>query len=128
MRFAEGVWCKKRKTSRPLRQGITRPVFSKFPNHTIAVDIVGPMVETSSGNLWILDVFTRWPLAVPIPTRQSNVIARIIFERWICEKGVPSQILSDQGRELVSKGIRSVCERIGIKKIQTSGYNPTGNA
>jgi len=28
----------------------------------------------------------------------------------------------------VSRGVQSICERIGTKKIQTSGYNPTGNA
>jgi transposase InsO family protein len=132
IRWVRGcVECKKRKTPRPMRQGITRPVFSKFPNHTVAIDIVGPMVETSEGNLWILtmiDVFTRWPLAVAIPNRKSTVIAKVIFERWVCERGVPHQILSDQGRELVSKGVHSICERMGIKKIQTSGYNPTGNA
>jgi len=132
VRWVRGcVACKKRKTPRPLRQGMTQPVFSRFPNHTVAIDIVGPMLETSSGNLWILtmiDVFTRWPLAVAIPNRKSSVIGKIIFERWICEKGVPAMILSDQGRELVSLGIQSMCKRIGIRKVQTAGYNPTGNA
>jgi transposase InsO family protein len=86
------------------------------------------MIETTSGNLWILtmiDVFTRWPLALAIPNRKSSVIGKAIFERWVCEKGVPAQILSDQGRELVSLGIQSA---MGIRKIQTAGYNPTGNA
>ena len=116
---------------RPLRQGITHPVFSCFPNHTVAIDIVGPLIETPSGNQWILtmiDVFTRWPLAVAIPNRKSSVIGKIIFERWVCEKGVPKQIISDRGRELISQGIKSLCARIGIRKLETGGYNPTGNA
>jgi transposase InsO family protein len=88
------------------------------------------MIETTSGNLWILtmiDVFTRWPLALALPNRKSSVIRKAIL-RWVCEKGVPAQILSDQGRELVSLGIQSACKRMGIRKIQTAGYNPTGNA
>ena len=83
--------CKKRKTARPMRSGVTRPVFSVAPNHTLAIDIVGPMPESTDGNQWILtmiDVFTRWPLAVPIPSRESRLIATIIYRRWICEKGV----------------------------------------
>ena len=123
--------CKKRKTPRPLRSGVTQPVFSIYPNHTVAIDIVGPMGESVEGNLWILtmiDVFTRWPVAVPIPSRETRLIGKVIYHRWICEKGVPLQIVSDQGRELVSKGIKYMCTNIGIRKIETSGYNPTGNA
>ena len=74
------VACKKRKTPRPLRQGVSRPVFSKFPNHTVAIDIVGPTPESSEGNLWILtmiDSFTQWPLAVAIPNRRSSLIGKV---------------------------------------------------
>ena len=35
---------------------------------------------------------------------------------------------SDQGRELISNSILSLCKKFGINKIQTAGYNPTGNA
>src|SRR5262249_4290499 len=65
IRWVQGcIACRKRKTPRPLRQGITMPIQSSFPNQTVAIDIVGPMMESSSGNRWILtmiDVFTRWP-------------------------------------------------------------------
>jgi transposase InsO family protein len=123
--------CKKRKTPRPMRQGITEPVFATFPNQTVAIDIVGPLMETSAGNQWLLtmiDIFTRWPVAIPIPNRKSKVVAKAIFENWICQEGVPLKIVSDQGRELISEGIKSICARMGISKVQTSGYNPTGNA
>src|SRR5271170_3813369 len=62
------------------------------------------------------------------PNRESKLIMTTIFEHWICQKGVPSTIVSDQGRELISRGVKSLCTRVGIRKIQTSGYNPTGNA
>jgi len=123
--------CKKRKTPRPMRSGITTPVFSSFPNHTVAIDIVGPMNESTQGNRWILtmiDVFTRWPVAVAMPNRESRLIAKIIYRKWICDQGVPIQIISDQGRELVSRGLKYMCRRFGTRKIETSGYNPTGNA
>src|SRR5271170_3511038 len=114
-----------------MRHGITEAVFATFPNQTIAIDIVGPLNETSAGNFWILtmiDVFTRWPVAIPIANRESKLIMQTIFDHWICQKGVPSTIVSDQGRELISRGVKSLCVRMGIRKIQTSGYNPTGNA
>src|SRR5271155_3894027 len=94
--------CKKRKTPRPMRQGITEAVFATIPNQTVAIDIVGPLMETSAGNQWILtmiDVFTRWPVAVPIPNRKAKVITRAIHDHWVCVEGVPLKIVSDQGRE-----------------------------
>ena len=78
--------------------------------------------------LTIIDHFTRWPVAVPIPDRTSDTVASAIFKHWICEKGVPYKIISDQGRELVSKGIKQMCLKLGIAKVSTSGYNPRGNA
>ena len=41
---------------------------------------------------------------------------------------MPYKVVSDQGRELVSKGIQQMCLKLGIMKVATSGYNPKGNA
>src|SRR5947208_2852697 len=52
--------------------------------------------------MWILtmiDHFTRWPVAIPIPNRTSEVIANAIFKYWICEKGVPARVLLETGRD-----------------------------
>ena len=61
-----------------------------YPNETLAVDIVGPMHESSEGNMWMLtmiDQFTRWPVAVPLPEITSKTIADAIFRYWIVRKG-----------------------------------------
>ena len=44
----------------------------------ISVDIVGPLPETKSGNLYILtiqDNFTKYSLAIPLPNHQAGTIA-----------------------------------------------------
>jgi hypothetical protein len=84
-----------------LQAGLREPKLATRPNETLAIDIVGPIIQSLEGNSWILtmiDQFTKWPVAVPIPDRTSNTIATAIFKHWICEKGVPFRILSDQGR------------------------------
>ena len=84
--------CRRRKTPRPMRAGKRSYALSGYPNQTIAIDIVGPFLQSIQGNMWILtiiDHFTRWPVAVPIPDRTSATIANVIFKYWICEKGVP---------------------------------------
>ena len=78
--------------------------------------------------LTIMDHFTRWPVAIPIPDRRSSTIANAIFKYWICEKGVPLKIVSDKGRELISKGMQQLRLKLGIAKVSTAGYNPQGNA
>ena len=70
-----------------------------YPNEAVAIDIVGPLLETSEGNIWILtmlDTFTRWPVAIPIPNRETRLVAKLIFEQWICKKGVPSRIVKEK--------------------------------
>ena len=123
--------CTRRKTPRPMRAGITEPVLASYPNQTLAMDIVGPMHCSLDGNMWILtmiDQFTRWPVAVPIPDRTSAAIAKAVFDHWKSEKGVPYLVISDRGRELISKGMMQLCAKLGIHKVSTSGYNPTGNS
>jgi transposase InsO family protein len=123
--------CRRRKTPRPMRAGIRNAKMATYPNETVAMDIVGPMLQSIEGNVWILtmiDHFTRWPVAIPIPERTSAIIAKAIFKYWVCEKGVPEMIVSDRGRELISKGMKQMCLNLGIARVSTGGYNPTGNA
>lgn len=123
--------CLQRKTPRPIHAGITEPALAQYPNETVAMDILGPFHETEQGNKWILtmmDTFTRWPMAVPIPDRQSATVAEAIYRHWICDKSVPMKIISDCAREFVSKGIKQLAARLGISMVQTAGYNPTGNS
>lgn len=123
--------CTRRKTSRPLRAGFKTPALASYPNETLVLDIIGEFHKSIGGNKWVLtmmDQFTKWPVAVAIPDRRSETIAKAIFKYWICEKGVPFRVVSDQGRELISKGMKQLCAKMGIAKKETAGYNPTGNS
>ena len=123
--------CRRRKTPRPKNAGIRTVKHASYPNETVAMDILGPFMLSTGGNIWVLtmiDHFTRWPVAIPIAARTSEIIANAILKYWICEKGVPATVVSDQGRELISKGIQQMCRKMGIMKVSTSGYSPTGNA
>ena len=123
--------CSRRKKPRPMGAGLTEIQQATRPWQTVGIDIVGQLPLTGRGSKWILtmvDHFTRWPIAIPIQDRESATIARAIFENLITVHGPPETILSDQGRELISKGMEALCSKWGIKKVKTGGYNPTGNA
>ena len=123
--------CSKRKMPRPTHAGFTEIAQSIKPWQTVGIDIVGDLPVTKQGNKWILtmvDHFSRWPIGVAIPNRESATIARAVFDNLITMHGSPEKIISDQGKEFISKGMQELCKRWGIRKITTGGYNPTGNA
>jgi transposase InsO family protein len=100
------------------------------PWQTVGIDLLGPFPKSKSGNVWLLTVvdhFTRWPIAVPLKDAESSTIAAALFDKVVTEHGVPEKILSDQGKNLVSQGIITLCRRWGAAKVQTGGYNPQAN-
>ena len=83
----------------------------------MAVDILGPLPETSGGNSYILvaeDYFTRWLEAWPIPNQEIKTVAqKLLNEMFFCFS-LPDQILSDQGRQFESKMMEELCKLIQI--------------
>ena len=64
----------------------------------IALDVLGPLPLTESGNKYIVtiaDYFTKWVEALPIPDHEATTIAELLKE-VICRFGVSQQIHSDQ--------------------------------
>ena len=74
------------------------------------------------------DHFKRWLFAIPITAIMNENIAKAIFKHWISEQGVPEIIVSDQGRELISKGTHQICRTMGTMKISTSGHILSGKS
>ena len=77
---------------------ITLPVIGE-PFCRIAIDIVGPLPRSRSGNKYVLvmcDFAMRYLEAVPLKSIEAEVIAEeimVIFSRV----GLPEEILTDQG-------------------------------
>uniref|UniRef100_A0A5S6QZM1 RNA-directed DNA polymerase n=1 Tax=Trichuris muris TaxID=70415 RepID=A0A5S6QZM1_TRIMR len=70
----------------------------------VHLDIVGPL-PPSRGNSYLLtmvDRFTRWPEAVPIPNASAPVIARAFVSTLVARFGVPAAVTTDQGRQFQS--------------------------
>jgi len=74
--------CAKRKTTRNMRLGLTGPVQASEPWDVVGIDLIGEFLETGRGNKYVLtmvDHFTKWPIAVCIPDRKAETIARAIY-------------------------------------------------
>ena len=97
------------------------------PLQRVAMDIMGPLPETSRGNKYILviaDYFTKWSEAYPIPNMEAITVAKCLVNEFICRFGVPEQLHSDQGRNFESKVIKNICDLLQIRKTRTSPYHP----
>ena len=67
----------------------------------IAVDGLGPLPVSDSGNKYLLivvDYFTKWPEAYPLPNQEASTVADILVREFVSRFGVPMKLHSDQGR------------------------------
>ena len=70
---------------------------------TVAMDILDISVTTVKGNRYVLvivDCFSRWTNACPLPSKMAVSIADAFFQLIICHFGMPTVIHSDHGREI----------------------------
>ncbi len=95
----------------------------------IHVDLVGPLTA-SEGNTYLLtivDRFTRWPEAIPLPNAEAITCARALLHNWIARFGVPDSIVSDQGRQFTSTLWRELHQVLGVQHNTTTAYHPQAN-
>ncbi|EPB77503.1 integrase core domain protein [Ancylostoma ceylanicum] len=79
---------------------------------------------TSKGNRYIvtvIDHFTKYLGAYPVPDKKADTIAEVIF------LDLPECILSDRGGEFDNAVIAALCEILQIKQDFTKGYCPREN-
>ena len=114
-------------TNRPPMQATNIP---KYPFEIIAIDISGPFVQTNSGNRYILtimDLFSSWVEAVPIPSKSSEIIANVLLTEIIPRFSCPRKILTDNGLEMIAQSVKHITKVLRIKHITTSIYHPEAN-
>ena len=86
------------------------PIPKRVPRHfpqtdrfkTVHVDIVGPLVQTAKGKLYLftmIDRFSRWIEAVPMRTITTEECSRAFIDTWVSRFGVPDVIISDRGTQ-----------------------------
>ncbi len=97
------------------------------PNERIALDILGPLPESTAGNKYILVIgcyFTKWKESFAMPNMEGVTVADILVDQWISRYGVPRQIHSDQGRQFESQLFQQLCARLQVDKTRTTPFHP----
>ena len=76
----------------------------------IAMDIVGPLPRSRSGNRYVLvvcDYGTRYPEAVPLRAIDAVTVAEELMKLF-SRVGIPREILTDQGSNFQSQLLREL--------------------
>ena len=122
--------CQAAKNGGKQSTGSRQRLFAGRPWQKVAVDLVGPMPETSRGHKWILvltDHFTRWQDALPLVDATAPVVASTLDKRVFCYLGLPEQLHTDQGAQFESQLIAELCQLWKVTKTRTTPYHPQAN-
>ena len=122
-------------------QKIKRSFLPKVPLHPMPVktqsfnrlhmDILGPLPEASDKSKYILlvvDSLSKWPEAFPISNQEAVTIANTLYRDIFTRYGAVKSIVSDRGRNFMSKLVSALCEIFQTKRIYTSAFHPQTNS
>jgi transposase InsO family protein len=100
------------------------------PNERVHVDLFGPLRGDHNFKYVavITCAFSRWTEVVAIPNKEAITVAKAIFEEWVCRKGVPKLLVSDNGKEFANSILEELCILMRIDKHLITSYHPQANA
>ena len=101
------------------------------PMEHVAFDILGPLTETTEGNKYILnivDIYSRFLAAIPLPNKSAKTVANAIMKNWILKFGLPGKMTSDNAKEFIGKLMTAMCIGLEIKRELTPIYTPQWNS
>ena len=112
------------------KSGLMIPINTEGPAQVFALDWLGPFMESLSGNRWILvgtDLFTKWAIAKAYKLDQSEQVVDFYLNNIVCNFGVPRLILTDRGRQFISKISKGIFNAMGSCTVTTTAYHPQCN-
>lgn len=122
--------CAVNKPLQKLPKGPLGTMLVGAPFDRLAIDIMDPFPRSLRGNRYILviiDCFTKWVEAFPIPDQTAQTCADRLMD-VICRFGCPLSIHSDQGRSFESEimfNARNKGNRVITEKPKRKWYSRT---
>ena len=77
--------------------------------------------------LLMVDSFTRYAEAVPIPNKKAPTVAEALITGWVCRHGAPESFHSDLGKEFTNDILKSLCQKLRVSQTFTTPGHPQGN-
>jgi len=74
------------------------------------------------------NTFTRYVELVPIDSKETITVANAIFVFWICRYGLPLKLVTENGKEFVSKVCQELWKKLDLIHNTTTPRHPQVNA
>ncbi|CAI4220623.1 unnamed protein product, partial [Auanema sp. JU1783] len=100
------------------------------PFSRIHMDILGPLTRKSRKNanvLTIQDAFSKWSVAIPIPSIHKEVVIDRFLRNFVFIFGPPGRLITDRGSNFMSKDFKEMCEKQGIRHERTIPHQKNAN-
>lgn len=123
------VECQKFNKSLPPKAPLVSPEVIVTRFEKLAVDIVGPLEKSKQGYRFLLtaiDLATGFPFAYPMRGFTAEETAQNLLSIFSII-GPPVAVLSDQGRNFLSRVLSFLYSKFGVMRIKTSPYHPESN-
>ena len=122
--------CQSRKRDTGLPKGELQTIIAEEPFEIVGMDILGPLPKTSRDNKYIIilvDHFTKFVEAEPIPDMTSETVAEFFIESGILRHGTIKKCITDRAQNFCSIFTEAVFQAMSTKHIRTTAYHPQTN-
>ena len=103
----------------------------KIPFACIAIDTIGKLPTTSSGNRYALtciDLLTSYIIAAPMLDKTADSVVEVYLSGILSRARASMVCLLDNGSELKNSQTNTILKQLGIKCIYSNPYRPQGNS
>jgi hypothetical protein len=124
------IKCRSCIPTRPLNHGLLHPIVTTRPMEILGMDILGPFPTTNDGYNYILvcvDLYTSWVEAGLLKTVTAVEVCKLFLSLIVSRHSCPETLLTDQGRQFVSKVFRKLCADFNIKHLESTAYHHQTN-
>lgn len=120
--------CQRYKSSTSKKVGPLHPLpVPEQRGDTVCLDFVGPLPEDHGYNmlLTITDSLGADLRLVPCRTDDdARTTARLFFDHWYCENGLPLRLVSDRDKLFTSQFWRALHSLAGVKLAMSTAFHP----
>jgi hypothetical protein len=103
-------------------------IYIKYgPMEGLAIDTIGPLPGRIRYLLTVCDTNTRWGEVYILKQQTTQEIVQQLVSEWMCRKGIPKAILSDNGSAFASHIYSSCLRKMGVQVKYITKYRPQSN-
>ncbi|KAL5569244.1 hypothetical protein UlMin_025819 [Ulmus minor] len=102
-------------------------VLSPWPFAKWGIDLIGPLPlgkYQMKFAVVAIDYYTKWVEAEPLSEITEARTTSFVWKNIVCRFGIPHSLVSNNGTQFDSTGLKKLCSELGIKKHFSSVAHP----